>query len=1026
MNDADCRRNQTMRRSAIFLLVMISTGCLAQELHIYNGSEYTAFYRGMKNHPFLISDSLETGDVFYDGALYKNLHMSYNIADNQVYFRYEKPGYNIRLLNEKISYFIINGRKFINLSTNVNLNQPFYELLYSGHMKVYAVHQKVIRQPIKAEDPLFFKTYIRYYVSYRGKLTEVNNLSSVLSLIPDKENITRRWMRSQKLNFKKQPANSIVKIVAYADNNIVWPSTGIADSEIITENKPSVTTRIPSLEENRLFEFGSIKPTAKTTVTLAGYIKDGKTGESIIGAIVTAGTASVVTSDQFGYYSITLPKGRHTLVFSSSGMKDTRRQVSLNDDGKLDVELNGQVSSLKAVIVVAEKNSNVRNTQMSVEKLTIKNIRQVPVAFGEADILRVITTLPGVTSAGEAGTGFNVRGGSVDQNLILFNDATIYNPSHVFGFFSAFNPDQIKGVELYKSAIPEKYGGRLSSVLDVTSKEGNSKKISGLGGIGPLTSKLTVEGPIYNEKTTFIAGGRTTYSNWLLKKLPDERYRNSRASFYDVNLNVNHALNAKNNFYAMGYISSDRFRLNNDTTYSYGNYNWNLKWKHIFSNKLYGVISGGQDHYRYDVSSEGSESDAFRLGFSINQAHVRAALTWSPSNDHQVEMGFNSIYYQLDPGFYHPNANESIVVSKNLQHEQALENGIYIGDHYSVNSNLSFNIGLRYSIFSYLGPYNVYEYTPGIPKDTTTIKDTVPYNKYKVIKTYQSPEYRISARYALSESTSIKASFNTTRQYIHMLSNTTIVSPTDTWKLSDADIKPQEGTQWSAGLYKNLHNNAIETSIEFYFKTMKNVLDYKSGARLVMNQHIAADVISARGKSYGAEVMVKKVAGKLNGWISYTYSRTLLKQDDPLAGETINKGAYYPASFDKPHNLNIIANYRFTHRLSVSANLVYTTGRPITLPVAIFELGGTQRVYYSERNQYRVPDYFRSDLSFMLEGNHKIKQKTHNSWSFGVYNLTGRKNPYSVYFTQENGIISGHQLSIFGTVIPFVTYNFRF
>lgn len=476
----------------------------------------------------------------------------------------------------------------------------------------------------------------------------------------------------------------------------------------------------------------------------------------------------------------------------------------------------------------------------------------------------------------------------------------------------------------------------------------------------------------------------------------------------------------------MGYISSDRFRLNNDTTYSYGNYNWNLKWKHIFSNKLYGVISGGQDHYKYDVSSEGSKIDAFKLGFSINQAHIRSALTWSPSNKHLVEMGFNSIYYQLDPGYYQPNANESIVKSKELQHEQALENGFYIGDRYAVTSNLSLNVGLRYSVFSYLGPYNVYQYAPGIPKDTTTIKDTVPYNKYKVIKTYQAPEYRVSARYAFSESTSIKASFNTTRQYIHMLSNTTIVSPTDTWKLSDADIKPQQGTQYSVGIYKNFRSNAIETSVEFYYKTMKNVLDYKSGARLVMNQHIAADVISARGKSYGAELMVKKVTGKLNGWVSYTYSRTLLKQDDPLAGENINKGEYYPASFDKPHNLNVIGNYRFTHRLSVSANIVYTTGRPITLPVAIFELGGTQRVYYSERNQYRVPDYLRADLSFMIEGNHKLKQRTHNSWSFGLYNITGRKNPYSVYFTQENGIIKGHQLSIFGTIIPFVTYNFRF
>lgn len=1016
-----------MRSIALFLLFFIRLTCYAQELHIYNGPEYTVFYRGMRNHPFLNYDSLENGEVFYDGALYKNLHLNYNIADNLVYFRYEAPGYNIRLLNEKISYFIINGRRFDNLSDNAALNEPFYELLYNGHVKLYAVRQKFIRQPLKAEDPLFFIERNKYFIYHQRKLTQVSSIASALNTLPDKENITRRWVRSQHLNYKKQPERALITVVTYADKNIVWPKTDIAEQEQLVENKPTITTRLPSLDENRLFEFGNAaKGANKSTVTLAGYVRDSKTGETIIGATVSAGTGSTVTTDQFGYYSLTLPKGQHNIVFSSSGMKDTRRQVLLNDDGKLDVELSGQVASLKAVIVVAEKNSNIRNTQMSVEKLTIKNIRQVPVAFGEADVLRVITTLPGVTSAGEAGSGFNVRGGSVDQNLILFSDATIYNPSHVFGFFSAFNPDIIKGVELYKSAIPEKFGGRLSSVLDVTAKEGNSKKISGNGGIGPLTSKLTIEGPIYNGKTTFIAGGRTTYSNWLLRKLPDERYRKSRASFYDVNLNVTHNMNAKNTFYATGYISNDKFRLNNDTSYAYGNYNWNLKWKHIFSNKVYGVITGGQDHYKYTVESAGTKLDAFKLGFSINQAHLRTAFSWSPTNDHQVDVGFNSIYYQLRPGYYLPNDSQSIVAPKDLQHEQALETGLYIGDKYNLTSNLSLNVGLRFSLFNYLGPYNVYQYAPGIPRDTTTIKDTVPYNKYKVIKTYQSPEYRISARYAFDETTSFKVSFNTTRQYIHMLSNTTIVSPTDTWKLSDADIKPQEGMQWSAGIYKNFRHNAIETSLEGYYKTMRNVLDYKSGARLIMNQHIAADVISARGKSYGAEVMIKKVSGKLNGWISYTYSRTLLKQDDALAGETINKGAYYPASFDKPHNVNFIGNYRFTHRFSISTNLVYTSGRPVTLPVAIFEIGGTQRVYYSERNQYRIPDYFRADLSIMLEGNHKLKQRTHNSWTVGVYNLTGRKNPYSVYFTQEDGVIRGHQLSIFGTVIPFVTYNFRF
>jgi hypothetical protein len=728
--------------------------------------------------------------------------------------------------------------------------------------------------------------------------------------------------------------------------------------------------------------------------------------------------------DQFGYYALTLSKGRHQVLFSFAGMKDEKRNILLNEDGKLDVELTGSVASLKAVIVVADRNLKVRSPEMSVEKLTMRAIKSVPVIFGEADVLRVITTLPGVSTAGEASTGFNVRGGSADQNLILFNEATIYNPSHVFGFFSAFNPDIIKAVELYKSSVPERFGGRLSSVLDVAAREGNSKKISGSGGLGPLTGKITLEGPL-SKKTTFVTGARTTYSNWLMRQLPKE-YRDSRASFYDVTLNATHSFDPKNTLFLTGYISNDKFRFDNDTAYQYGNRNVNLKWKHVFNNKLYSVITGGHDHYNYDVRSDFNPVNAFKLGFTIDQSHFRTTFSYALSNKHLLDFGVNSIYYQLRPGTYEPNSPQSLVTPEQLQKEQALESAIYVGDRYTVNDKLSIQAGLRFSVFNYLGPYTVSEYTPGVPKDTSTIQGLTSYEKGKVIKTYGGPEYRFSARYILSDQSSVKVSFNTMRQYIHMLSNTTIISPTDIWKLSDRDIRPQQSTQYSAGYYVNFLGNDIETSVELYYKTMRNVLDFKSGARLIMNKHIAADVINARGRSYGAELMIKKTTGKLNGWLSYTYSRTMLQQDDELAGERINRGEWYPAAFDKPHILNFIGNYRFTHRFSMSANVVYSTGRPITMPIAIFELGGSERVYYSDRNQYRIPDYFRTDLSFTLEGNHKVRQRIHNSWSFGVYNVTARKNPYSVYFTRESNQIKGYQLSIFGTMIPFVTFNFKF
>jgi len=779
--------------------------------------------------------------------------------------------------------------------------------------------------------------------------------------------------------------------------------------------------------ENQLIDIGNKANRSGGRAIIAGYVRNGATGEAIVGATLRADTTSItVTTDQFGYYSLTLPKGRHVIRITDAGMKDTRRQIMLWSDGKLDVDMVDAVTTLKAVIVSAEKTSNTQSVHMGVNRLNIKTIKQVPVVFGETDVMKVILTLPGVTSVGEASNGINVRGGSTDQNLILFDDATIYNPSHLFGFFSAFNPDVVKGIELYKSAIPEKYGGRLSSVLDVSMLDGNSKKWSGIAGIGPLTGKIMIEGPLQKEKTSLVAAVRTTYSNWLLNSLPaNSGYSNSRANFYDANLRITHVFDPKNTIYLMGYLSSDKFNLDNDTTYRYNNKNAIVKWKHIFNNKSYALFSAGWDRYEYNVSDDRDSTNAFNLGFDINQTHFRADFSYTPNNRHSVTYGLSTIYYRLHPGSYSPVGDESKVVNTALPGEQGLESALYLGDQYTVNSNLSVSAGLRYSVFNYFAPHDVYNYVPGLPREISTITDTSRYTK-GVIKTWSAPEIRLSARYSLSDNASLKFSFNTLTQYIHMLSNTVAISPTDIWKLSDPHIKPQQGDQFSVGYYRNFKANALEASLEVYYKRIRNYLDYKSGANLVLNAHIETDVLTTMGKAYGAEFLLKKQSGRLNGWVSYTFSRTFLKQDDPLAGQQINNGSWYPASFDKPHNVNLVGNFRFTHRYSISTNFVYNTGRPITLPLAVFNLGGSPGLYYSQRNQYRIPDYFRWDFSFTIDGNHRVKQSTHNFWTFGVYNLTGRKNPYSVYFQQENGRIKGYQVSIFGTPIPFVTYSIKF
>ncbi|MBD1398779.1 TonB-dependent receptor [Pontibacter sp. JH31] len=779
--------------------------------------------------------------------------------------------------------------------------------------------------------------------------------------------------------------------------------------------------------ELKLYEIGSPGGGKSGNANLAGTLRDARTGEAIIGAHVYIESPTIGTaSDQYGYFSLSLPLGRHELHIRAIGLKNTRRQIVMHSDGKLNIEIEEDIRSLKEVVVEAEKDRNVTGLQMGMERLDIRTIKQVPTAFGETDILRVVLTLPGVKSVGEGSTGMNVRGGSTDQNLILLNDATIYNPSHLFGFFSAFNPDVIKSVELYKSAIPARYGGRLSSVLEVSTREGNKKQFSGAGGIGLLTSRLTLEGPIVKNKTSILVGGRSTYSDWLLKQIPVKSFRNSEASFYDLNTQISHEIDDKNNIYLTGYLSKDRFKLDADTLYRFQNQNASLKWKHNFHNRLYSVATATRSHYSYDISNEENTANAATMEFGIDQSGVQVDFNYFPDSKHTLDFGGSSIYYQVNPGNLTRNHPESAIKDDKLQPEKAVESALYISDRFDISQRFSVSAGLRYSVFNALGAKDVFSYAPGVPKSVNTITDTLSYGSGERIATYHGPEFRLSARYGFGNNSSVKVSFNRLRQYVHMLSNTATMAPTDTWKLSDNNIKPQVGDQVALGYYRNLRANTIEFSAEAYYKWMRDFLDYRSGANIIMNHHIETDVANAEGKAYGVEVMLKKATGKLNGWISYTYSRTLTRLNDPTVSEIINRGEWYASNFDKPHDLTMISNYRFSQRFSTSLNFTYSTGRPITLPLAKYYDGSTYRIMYSDRNQYRIPDYYRVDFAMNIEGNHRVQKLAHSSWTVAVYNLTGRRNPYSIYFKSQNGKIAGYKMSIFGQPIPTVTYNFKF
>jgi hypothetical protein len=778
--------------------------------------------------------------------------------------------------------------------------------------------------------------------------------------------------------------------------------------------------------ENKVYVIGIKTNSLQGRAVVSGIIRDIRSGEPIIGATISSTSGSGVISDQLGNFSISLPKGRNELKIQSVGMKKTTRQIMLYSDGKLNIELEETITSLKEVVIESDRDKNVTGLQMGVQKLDIKTMKNMPSVLGETDIMKVILTLPGVQTVGEGTIGMNVRGGATNQNLILFNNATVYNPSHLFGFFSTFNPDVLKSVELYKSGITADYGGRLSSVLDVTSREGNFKKFSGSGGISPVTGRLVLEGPIIKERTSFLIGARSTYSDWLLHQLNSYSLRNSQASFYDLNANLSHKINDRNQLFFSAYASRDHFKLNSDTAYSYSDRNASIRWKHNFNSKLYGVFTGGYSNYTYSISSDKNPVEAFNLDFNIKQLSAKADFTYFLNPKHTLNGGVNVVRYGLAPGNQQPLGTESKVVPNVLQNEQGLETAIYMGDNIEVSPHLSLYLGLRYSFYQYQGPKDVNIYASGVPRDTSTIQQTIHYGSGSAIASYGGPEPRISMRYSVSKNSSVKLSYNRMRQYIQTLSNTTAIAPTDIWKLSDAYIKPQIGDQVSIGYYKNLEGGLVEMSIEGYYKTTQNTIDYKGGATLVLNHNIETDVVSGNGKAYGIEFLIKKSEGKLNGWISYTYSRSFLQSVGDYPSEAINKGAYYPSNYDKPHAFNFIGNYKINRRFNFSLNVTYSTGRPITLPLQKYEVGGTARLYYSDRNQERIPDYFRTDISINVEGNHKIKKLAHSSWTFAVYNLTGRKNAYSVYYTSENGIIKGYKLSIFAQAIPTITYNFRF
>ena len=770
--------------------------------------------------------------------------------------------------------------------------------------------------------------------------------------------------------------------------------------------------------------------------TISGYIKDNSTGEVLIGGTVyVEEISSGAQTNVYGFYSLTLPAGKYTLDYRYIGYLTKIIEVDLTKDETINIELAPEDVQLDEIVIRgAPEDRNVTSTEMSTVELDIKTIRKVPAFLGEVDVIKSIQLLPGVSTVGEGASGFNVRGGSVGQNLVLLDEAPVYNSSHLLGFFSVFNPDAVKDVKLYKGGIPARYGGRIASILDIRMKDGNAKKFGVQGGVGTIFSRIAVEGPTVKDKGSFILAGRRSYIDILARPFTDVLSDGAQLNFYDLTFKTNYKFNQNNTVFLSGYLGRDKFLFDANQGFSWGNKTATIRWNHLFGDRLFSNFTTFFSDYDYSLAFGENEFDRFEWKSRIRTINFKPEFTYFINSSNELIFGGDIIYYKFNPANAIGISNGQ-AVDISLEKKYGLEASLFVGNETKFSDAISAQYGLRLTNFQYLGPGNVYEWETTEPGKRKTLVSTTRAEKYESIANYTNLEPRASLKIQTGPKTSIKLSYNRMSQYIHLISNTTASNPLDVWRPSTNNIEPQIGDQYAAGLFKNFGpNNDYEVSVEGYYRDTKNQIEYIDGADILINEYLEADLLSGIGRAMGIEFYLKKNTGKLNGWISYTLGKTELKVDG------INSFEWYPARFDQRHNLKVVGYYELSPRWTLSANFTYLSGTPTTFPTDRF----TQQEYlipynaFDSRNNVRVPNFHRLDISATLNGkkyrkNGKLR-KNQDYWVFGFYNVYARKNPFSIYFSQgTERPVAGQpietfatQVSIIGTIIPAISYNFNF
>ena len=992
---------------------------------LFRGMVAKSYPSNFNGTPYWDTLGFQKGSVMYNGRLYENVLVNVDAEEQKLVVRQSMDSAPTNPDGRQVEWFTWGHSFFVNLQyLGIRAQGGFYQLFSDS---TPAVFKRVDKAPgvttsnqngtlIGYRDPHYNSKYTSYHgANISWWKLENGNL------------VQLRQRKAKKLILSSVQDGSFTGSlpgwhgVEGTGAELTLPTTGrrrLSGTKGLPQDYFSEdfsgTLFIPNSQDaryrNKQYVIGrpSESGLQQKTAAVSGTVSDDD-GKPMAGVLVADENSRAYTnSKKDGSFLISMPTGESVMIFSDPEKEEQRLNVRIFSDGSINVVLHDKSTLLDEAIVSAESMRQHRSAGMGMERISTTSLSRIPTAFGEKDLLKAVLSIPGVQDIGELSSGFNVRGGSTDQNLILLNGNTIFYPTHFFGVNSAFNPDLVSGADLYKGSVPMKYGGRISSVLDVQGRSGNAEKFKGSVGLGLLTSRLHLEGPLGKTvrdkkgkklpaKTTFNLGARSSYSDWLIRFIPEESgFSGGSASFYDIGLDLTHKKDKDNALSLFAYLSSDRFSFNRDTSFRYSNANISIRRSHS-GEKADIEACAGFDRYHSTVEESPNITEAYSLSTAINQGFLRLHLRRKGLNAHKPDGGLELLYLSMQPGERKPYGDGSAVIAHTMELDNGIQASAYAGDEWAPSAKLSVTGGVRGVAF------------------------------YSKDCFYAFPELRLSGKYSFSPTLSLKAAASTMSQFLHLISNTTTISPVDIWKLSDKDLAPTSGWQVSTGAYWTVFGGKLDLTAEAYYKQLRNHLDYGPSAQLMMNEDLARDLVRVRGKAYGVELMAKKSVGKLNGWLSYTWSRALL-QDSQYSGDmAINHGQWYNAPTDKPHDVKMMLNYAFTRRYSVTLNMNYNTGRPVTLPVGFFRYAGGYRVAYSMRNAYRIPDYFRMDAAVNIEPGHYLKAFAHTNIAIGCYNITGRKNAYSIFCDTSHGAaMNAYKLSIFATCVPYINITVLF